>query len=200
MSLILMTFYLRKCTRIYIHMNLLFAFMCRTLLFIWSQLDYEFSQEILFKKRTIFSSLKAQKFLLNPFWFAIKFVGTEFLHFRISLALWSFWTLKQTLFFFIFELLIKKGTSSHYTYLTNLTRDLEPYQFDKFTEVSHIFKQLVYFPIFFQSVIKQIVFDSIIISLIRINFQKQKYWSTNIATITLRTKNGWQMWKIIIGF
>lgn len=43
-SLLLMTFYLKKCTRIYIHMNLLFAFMCRTLVFIWSQFYYAFSQ------------------------------------------------------------------------------------------------------------------------------------------------------------
>ena len=36
-SLLLMVFFLRKCTRIYIHMNLLAAFMLRSLVFIWSQ-------------------------------------------------------------------------------------------------------------------------------------------------------------------
>ena len=37
LSLLLMVFFLRKCTRIYIHMNLLAAFMFRSLVFIWSQ-------------------------------------------------------------------------------------------------------------------------------------------------------------------
>jgi len=36
-SLLLMIFFLRKCTRIYIHMNLLSSFMLRSLVFIWSQ-------------------------------------------------------------------------------------------------------------------------------------------------------------------
>lgn len=36
-SLLLMMFFLRKCTRIYIHMNLLCAFMLRSLIFLWGQ-------------------------------------------------------------------------------------------------------------------------------------------------------------------
>lgn len=36
-SLLLMIFFLRKCTRIYIHMNLLCAFMLRSLIFLWGQ-------------------------------------------------------------------------------------------------------------------------------------------------------------------
>merc|ERR1712227_342313 len=36
-SLLLMVFFLRKCTRIYIHMNLLAAFMLRSLIFLWGQ-------------------------------------------------------------------------------------------------------------------------------------------------------------------
>ena len=39
-SLLLMFFFLRKCTRIYIHMNLLAAFMFRSLVFIWSQMIF----------------------------------------------------------------------------------------------------------------------------------------------------------------
>ncbi|CAG5099445.1 Oidioi.mRNA.OKI2018_I69.XSR.g16528.t2.cds [Oikopleura dioica] len=39
-SLLLMSFFLRKCTRVYIHMNLLFTFMLRSLFFIWSQVTF----------------------------------------------------------------------------------------------------------------------------------------------------------------
>ncbi|CBY33917.1 unnamed protein product [Oikopleura dioica] len=40
LSLLLMSTFLRKCTRVYIHMNLLFAFMFRSFLFIWSQVTF----------------------------------------------------------------------------------------------------------------------------------------------------------------
>ena len=39
-----MTFYLKKCTRIYIHMNLLTAFMLRTLMYIWAQFNIAYSK------------------------------------------------------------------------------------------------------------------------------------------------------------
>lgn len=44
-SLVLMTVCLKKCTRIYIHMNLLLAFMIRTLLFIWTQVNMAFTKK-----------------------------------------------------------------------------------------------------------------------------------------------------------